>query len=569
MEQPTAWLGLEIGELEGRSTRSNVRWLVADGRVDSDAILAAAAGLRDDQRLILPVERRRGDEMLPLRSFSPMDLLLRPSEIEDMFPDLLEAQIEQLSRVTDGWLGPLVWLREHQEGRESTLAMLGDEPFLEVFRQQVLHKLDPPLLEAITDCALVTAIEIAVWRRFWIDRPARLAALERMIAEWGWLIHGANRELHLPRLLRQAVSDSLAPEATQREVFSRLGTAAYHLGYVERARHYLELAGDAPRLSRLQALGGASRVEDRQVNAAYPEVDRGDIGGVHRAGTTVGEGNEANSGATSSGPLGFRLKLLGQPVIQRIATDGEARELTWSLRRALQSVAYLALAPDRRATKDELIDAVWREVPEAAIRKNFHPTLSDARRTLGLREVFVYRQGLYTLNPGLDWWIDCEHFRGQVETGRQQLRQADELHQADDLERLGDAHQVADRQRALDVWLSAWKLYHGPLLAGLEAAWIQPLREALYRDYTELLRNIGELSARLGQRTQALDAYRSLLLEEPFEERIHLAVMELYARQGRRDLVRRQFVRMQDLLLNELGVEPLLETQERYHELMR
>ena len=70
----------------------------------------------------------------------------------------------------------------------------------------------------------------------------------------------------------------------------------------------------------------------------------------------------------------FTLKLLGQPLVKRIDSQGGERELAWSLRRALQSVAFLALAPDRRATKDELIEAVWHEVLESSISKNFHPT---------------------------------------------------------------------------------------------------------------------------------------------------------------------------------------------------
>ena len=38
-----------------------------------------------------------------------------------------------------------------------------------------------------------------------------------------------------------------------------------------------------------------------------------------------------------------------------------------------------------------------------------------------------------------------------------------------------------------------------------------------------------------------MDAYRTVLVEDPLQERIHLAVMRLYAAQGRRDLVRRQY----------------------------
>ncbi len=246
------------------------------------------------------------------------------------------------------------------------------------------------------------------------------------------------------------------------------------------------------------------------------------------------------------------LQLLGLPVVRRLEPDGVERELHWRLRRALQSLAFLALAPGRRATKDDLVDAVWRDVEVAAIERNFHPVLSEARRTLGHREVFVFNQGHYTLNPGFDWRIDVERFRDRLERGRRRLER-----------------QPEDAPPALEAWLDAWKLYRGPLLDGVEASWIGPRREALHRDYVEVLRGIGGLASRLERTTLALDAYRSLLLAEPFEERVHLAVMELYAAQGRRDLVRRQFVRLQELLLEELNVEPLEEIQQRYHQLMR
>ena len=65
-----------------------------------------------------------------------------------------------------------------------------------------------------------------------------------------------------------------------------------------------------------------------------------------------------------------------------------------------------------------------------------------------------------------------------------------------------------------------------------------------------------------------MDAYRSVLLEDPLQEKIHLAVMRLYAAQGRRDLVRRQYDRLCSLLLDELGVEPLADTTHEYHRLV-
>lgn len=315
------------------------------------------------------------------------------------------------------------------------------------------------------------------------------------------------------RELEEASRARQLPEEQRRESCRRLGLAARALGLEAEAEHYLELAG---------------------------------AGGLVEGSDDAAEGDGDAAGRAPR----FSLQLLGQPRLRRIDAGGRASQLDWRLRRAFQSVAFLALAPDRRATKDELVDAVWHDAETTAIAKNFHPTLSEARRMLGRRDAFDYRQGVYSLNPELEWEIDCEQFRERVAGGRRVLKEGGE-------------------QRALEIWLEAWKLYRGPLLQGMDAAWIRPRRDALYRVYTEMLRGVGDLCARLERWRQALDAYRSLLLEEPFEERVHLAVMELYARQGRRDLVRRQFIRMQEQLVGELNVEPLEETQERYHQLMR
>ena len=61
---------------------------------------------------------------------------------------------------------------------------------------------------------------------------------------------------------------------------------------------------------------------------------------------------------------------------------------------------------------------------------------------------------------------------------------------------------------------------------------------------------------------------RTVLMEDPLNERVHLAVMRLYAEQGRRDLVRRQYDKLCAILLDELGVPPMPDTTQGYHQLM-
>lgn len=257
--------------------------------------------------------------------------------------------------------------------------------------------------------------------------------------------------------------------------------------------------------------------------------------------------------AEAPGKTAFRLGLLGHPrTVRRDPGAGEL-ELAWSLRRAFEIVAFLALAPEARAAKDELIEALWSDASAAAVRKNFHPTLSHARRTLGEggelpADPILYARGVYRLNPAFEWWVDALELERLAARGR-------ELEDGGELE------------RAFETGLEAWRLYSGPLLLDEDAPWATGRREDLRREYLRVLRGVGRLGARLGRLTEALDAYRGVLLEEPFEERVHVSVMEIYARQGRRDLVRQQYVRLQDHL-EELKVEPLAETQERYHELM-
>ncbi|MEM6456343.1 MAG: bacterial transcriptional activator domain-containing protein, partial [Acidobacteriota bacterium] len=117
---------------------------------------------------------------------------------------------------------------------------------------------------------------------------------------------------------------------------------------------------------------------------------------------------------------------------------------------------------------------------------------------------------------------------------------------------------------ALIAWTEAWRLYRGPLMAGYDGALIEHRRAELHRRYLDVLRSIGDAYDARGRTTEALDAYRTILIDEPYEEAVHVAVMAQYATLGRRDLVRRQYLRL-TALLSELGVAPSEPTQRRYH----
>lgn len=251
----------------------------------------------------------------------------------------------------------------------------------------------------------------------------------------------------------------------------------------------------------------------------------------------------------------YRLGLLGSPIARQRDEDGE-RDLDCRLRRSFQVLAYLASAPGLQAGREELIEAVWPTEGERTIERNFHPTLSHLRRALegGHRAKdrplpLLFRNGVYRLNPEVAWEIDVNEFIRLAEEGREQAGRG-------------------ELAAAADGWRGAWRLYRGPFLQGHYEAWVASRREIYQRLYLELLRELGDLYVRLGRTEEAMDAYRTILVEDPLQERIHLAVMRLYGEQGRRDLVRRQYDHLCRLLLEELGVAPMPETTRDYHRLM-
>jgi DNA-binding SARP family transcriptional activator len=266
-------------------------------------------------------------------------------------------------------------------------------------------------------------------------------------------------------------------------------------------------------------------------------------------------GAASGPGRGGSGPPVYVLGLLGSPVARQRDEEGE-RDLDLRLRRAFQVLAFLASSPGLQAGREELMDAVWPTEGERTIERNFHPTLSHLRRSLesgakgkGRPSQLLFRNGVYRLNPETVWEVDALEMTRRVDEGK---------------ERAGRG----ELEAAAEVWRQAWRLYRGPFLQGYYEGWVTLRREAYQRLYLDLLRGLGDLYLRLERNEDALDAYRAVLLEDQLQERVHVAVMRIYALQGRRDLVRRQYDNLCRVYLEELGVSPGEETTTEYHRLM-
>jgi tetratricopeptide (TPR) repeat protein len=174
------------------------------------------------------------------------------------------------------------------------------------------------------------------------------------------------------------------------------------------------------------------------------------------------------------------------------------RPVKFLRRRDQQVFAYVAVAPQGRATREQLLDAFWQGQQHAVAAQGLRTTLSRIRRALAGAapntdpECYFETVGEVRLNLTRAT-VDVRRFVDQVELGR--------------LEEARGADEQATRHYA-----RAHRLYGDRLLAAEAAERCFEARTAeLHATYAETLTRLAELHAKLGQHDAARDYARILM----------------------------------------------------------
>src|SRR5437773_2382783 len=192
-----------------------------------------------------------------------------------------------------------------------------------------------------------------------------------------------------------------------------------------------------------------------------------------------GTGVEAAPGRAAD----LTVRLLGPIEVYR---DAQRKIPTQArtIRRAIQVFCYLAVAPDHRATRDCLADALWVDVRPSVIERNFHPTISSLRRLLNHahnvpRNFIQCERGAYLLNPAYRYDIDLEAFEERVRSARSKASRR-------------------DTTGALADYEAAFALYRGPLMEEEYDDWIEAPRARYESLYLAALGEAGDLHLQNG-----------------------------------------------------------------------
>jgi DNA-binding SARP family transcriptional activator/tetratricopeptide (TPR) repeat protein len=202
----------------------------------------------------------------------------------------------------------------------------------------------------------------------------------------------------------------------------------------------------------------------------------------------------------------------------QVLVDGRpVPDTAWARRSASGLVKLLALAPGHGLHRDQVLDALWPDLPADEARPRLHTAAHYARRALGDRSGVVLQGDLVTLFPGADVEVDAERFH-----------------------RLARPAVTGRAAADVDAALAA---HGGTLLPGdLFDSWTEDERDRVRQVHRDVLR--------AGRR------WEQLLQVEPADEEAHLELMRGYAERGDRRGALRQFERLDRALRTELGVAP-------------
>jgi predicted ATPase/DNA-binding SARP family transcriptional activator/DNA-binding CsgD family transcriptional regulator len=247
------------------------------------------------------------------------------------------------------------------------------------------------------------------------------------------------------------------------------------------------------------------------------------------------------------GVAGLRIELLGT---FRVAVGSrDIPEAAWRGSQPKSLLKLLALAPEHRLHRDQVVEWLWPERKPASEANSLHQTLHAVRRILEpvlsriTPSTYLHVHGDTLALAAVGLWIDVDAF--------------------------GAAAVTARRAGSGTAYKAALDLYSGDLLPDdLYADWAVNRREELRALYLSLLAEQALLYEREGRDDRAIEALNRLVEAEPTDEAAHMGLMRLYARGGQGPLALRQYRRLEEALRREFDAAPGAESRQLAREIV-
>jgi len=235
----------------------------------------------------------------------------------------------------------------------------------------------------------------------------------------------------------------------------------------------------------------------------------------------------------------------------RVMADGnEVPASAWQYRNSARTLLkVLALQPDHRLHREQVVDILWPEsdvdAASARLRKSLHALRHALEPDLPPRAPsrFLTTDNQLLQLSSAAVWIDVDAFQTQAAVGLSSGR-------TDDLE-------------------AALNTYGGELLPeDRYEDWAAVKREELLRLRRELSLRLATVQEGRGELGPAAELIRRLIDVDPTDEEATRLLMRLYMRSGNRHAALLAYRRCRDATTAELDIEPSPETQQLHDELL-
>jgi DNA-binding SARP family transcriptional activator len=237
---------------------------------------------------------------------------------------------------------------------------------------------------------------------------------------------------------------------------------------------------------------------------------------------------------------GFDTRLGGKPVM----FGGKRKRVPTSLLMALIALGGVEVAVET------LADLLWPDAEGDAAEKALDITLHRLRKLLGDDATLLRQHNRISLNPRL-CWLDVWAFERRVAN-------ADPLAQG-----------AASEQSSLASAARLLQLYRGAFLAHqCDEPWVLQARLRLQQQFLRGIKAIGQRLEADRQWHQAAALYRRALEVDNLAEELYRRLILCLQAKGDRAEALQAYRSCRDMLSRVLGVEPGLETQALYRELL-
>lgn len=246
----------------------------------------------------------------------------------------------------------------------------------------------------------------------------------------------------------------------------------------------------------------------------------------------------------------LHVELFGRP---RFTDDDRGVDL--KLTRTIQALlAYLLVERNRAHSREVLASVFWSDNRQERAQASLNTALWRLRCAIESHSppdcpfLLLNQQGEIAFNLNSSYWLDVEAFE-------------------DLSSRVPGPPEPTISPGSIQKVEQAVQLYRGCLLEGFFEDWVLRERERLRSRYLACLAYLQFAHQKLGNYEASLVFGRRILAEEPLSEETHRALMRLYVRMGQRALAIRQYETCRDILLSELGISPMPETEQLYQQI--